>query len=122
MTPLARIVGEHDAEHPLVAIEGEIDASNTIEVGDALRAALSNRTATLIVDLTATGYVDSAGINLLFTLGAELRDRQQRLHLVIAPGKPVARVIEIAGLTAAERTHDTRAEALMAARDARPAS
>jgi anti-anti-sigma factor len=115
LTPLARIATEHDAEHPLVVITGEIDASNTIEIGDALRAALSNRTATLVVDLTATGYVDSAGINLLFALGAELRDRQQRLHLVIVPGTPVARVIEIAGLTAVERTHGTRAEALAAA-------
>lgn len=115
MTPLARIVGEHDAERSLVAIEGEIDASNTAEIRDAVRAALTNRTATLVVDLSETDYLDSAGINLLFALGAELRDRQQRLHLVVPPGTPVARVIEIAGLAAAERTHDTRADALAAA-------
>ncbi|MDO8212163.1 STAS domain-containing protein [Conexibacter sp. CPCC 206217] len=116
MTPLARIDTEHDDEHPLVAIEGEIDASNTVEIGEALRAAVSNRSTTLVVDLTEVGYVDSAGVNLLFALGAELRDRQQRLHLVVEPGTSIARVFEIAGLTGAERTHPTRTDALADAR------
>lgn len=116
MTPLARVDVAHDPEHPVVSIEGEIDASNATEIGDAVRAALSNRTTALVVDLSPTRYLDSAGINLLFQLGSELRDRQQRLHLVSAAGSAVARMLDISGLSTAERTHPTRAEALARAK------
>jgi anti-anti-sigma factor len=113
---LARVVADGDGEIPIAAIEGEIDASNTVEIGEAIHALLSNRTTALVLDLAPTRYLDSAGINLLFELGAELRDRQQQLHLVVAAGSPIARMVEISGLAATERTHPTRAEALAGAR------
>jgi len=115
---LARVVGDRDREIPVAAIEGEIDASNTVEIGDAIHALLSNRTTALVLDLGPTRYLDSAGINMLFELGAELRDRQQQLHLVVEAGSPIARMVDISGLAAAERTHRTRGEALAGARGA----
>lgn len=115
MTALARVVVEDHGEIPVVAIEGEIDASNAIELRRAIAAATPNRVAALVVDLTAVDYVDSAGINLLFALGAELRDRQQRLHLAVDAASPVARMLEISGLAAVEQTEPTRAAALASA-------
>jgi anti-anti-sigma factor len=112
MSAIARVVVEHDDIWPLVAVEGEIDASNTTEIGTAIEEALDNRTRALVVDLTATSYLDSAGLNLFFELGAALRDRQQRLHLVIAPRSPISRMAEISGLSAAERIHFSREEAV----------
>ena len=94
------------------AIEGEVDASNVAEVGERLRDAADNRSTTLVVDLTDTTYLDSAGINLLFELSGELTDRQQRLRLVVPPSTPVLRMLTIAGLIGAIPTHETRAAAL----------
>jgi anti-anti-sigma factor len=112
MSILARISTELAGEIPIVVVEGEIDTSNAAELAGRLRVAVSNRSPALVVDLTATTYIDSAGLNLLFDLGRELDERQQELHLVVAPGSPIARMVTIIGLEAAHPTHATREEAL----------
>jgi anti-anti-sigma factor len=88
----------------IARVTGEVDGSNVEEVGAGLRAAVANHDHTLVVDLTGTGYVDSAGVNLLFALGEELRDHQQALRLVLDPQTPVARIAAITGL---DRSHPT---------------
>jgi anti-anti-sigma factor len=96
----------------LAAVDGEIDASNTQLVGSQLRRLLSNRHSTLVVDLSATSYLDSAAINLLFELSAGLLERQQRLLLVVPSTAPIARALTITGLDAAIPVHETREAAL----------
>jgi anti-anti-sigma factor len=114
MTLLANLTEERDGDTPVLVIEGEIDASNAIEIAGRLRSALDNQDTALLVDLTPTTYLDSAGINVLFRLALELRERQQHLHLVVAAGSPIARMVAIVGLDAAVPTHPTR-EAAQAA-------
>ena len=112
MSVLARITDEHHGAIPVVAIAGEIDASNAPEIADHLRGALSNRSEALVVDLGGTTYIDSAGLNVLFELSVALQERQQQLHLVIGQPSPIARMVTIVGLDATVRTHPTRAAAL----------
>jgi len=112
MSLLARIVEERRGDVSVAVVEGEIDASNAHEVGERLRALLTNRSTTLVVDLTATSYLDSAGINLLFELAGELADRQQRLRIVVPASTPIMRMLTIAGVIATVSTHETRTEAL----------
>jgi len=112
MSLLARVVETRDENVSIAAVEGEIDASNASEIAERLRTLLTNRSSLLVVDLTATTYIDSAGINLLFELASELEHRQQQLRLVVAPGSPIARMAAIVGLDAAVPTHSTRASAL----------
>ena len=112
MNLLARITDEHHGEVPVVTIAGEIDSSNSADVADRLRAALSNRSEALIVDLSPTTYIDSAGINVLFQISIELRQRQQQLHVVVAQPSPIARMLAIVGLDATVPTYPTRAAAL----------
>ena len=109
---LARVVEEHAGAVPIAAVEGEIDASNAPEIRERLHGLLTNRSMAMVVDLSGTRYLDSAGINLLFALGAELEQRQQRLHLVVPPASPIARAISITGLDSAVATHGSRADAL----------
>lgn len=112
MSLLARVTEERREDVSIAAIEGEIDSSNAYEVGQRLRSLLTNRDVALVVDLTATTYLDSAGINLLFELSGELADRQQTLRLVVPAGSPIVRMLTIAGLIGALPTHATRADAL----------
>jgi anti-anti-sigma factor len=116
MTLLATVTEETHGTIVLAAIEGEVDASNTEDIGRRLRTALSNRSTMLIVDLTPTVYIDSAGINLMFELAVDLRERQQELRLVVPADAPIARAIGITGLDAAVPTHGDRETALAAAR------
>jgi anti-anti-sigma factor len=113
MSPLARIVEEEQAGGATVtAIEGEVDASNARDVGERLRASATNQALALVVDLSRTSYLDSAGLNLLFELDLELRQRRQELHLVLPASSPLARTLAITGLDAAVPTHATRGLAL----------
>jgi anti-sigma B factor antagonist len=114
MSALATVRDDSHGEVPIVTIEGEIDSSNAGEIGVRLRAPVTNRTAALVVDLTPTTYLDSAGLNLLFELDAELRERQQQMHLVVEPTSPITRMIQIVGLDIAVPTHATREAAVLA--------
>jgi anti-anti-sigma factor len=98
VSTLARLEDEWHGEIPVARLQGEVDASNVKEIGDRLRSLLSNRSVALVIDLSTATYLDSAGINLLFSLAEELRSRQQRLALVVADGSPIARMIVLTGL------------------------
>jgi anti-sigma B factor antagonist len=112
VSTLARLEDEWHDEIPVARVQGEVDASNVREIGDRLRSLLSNRSVAMVVDLTATTYLDSAGINLLFALGEEMRGRQQRLAVVVADPSPIARMIALTGLDQAVPVHRTLPEAL----------
>jgi anti-anti-sigma factor len=112
VTSLAEVHAEWRDETPVGRVQGEIDASNAAEIAARLRALLVNRSFGLVVDLTSTTYIDSAGINMLFVLGDELRARQQELRLVVGPATPIARILAITGLDSVCRAHATVEEAL----------
>jgi anti-sigma B factor antagonist len=114
MNSLARVVEERLEGVVIAAVEGEIDASNVSDIADRVRLMLSNRSETLVVDLTQTTYLDSAGLNMLFRFGTDLQQRQQALLLVVAPSSPIARMLAITGLDAAVPTFPTRDAALAA--------
>jgi anti-anti-sigma factor len=116
MTVLLKVSEETHGDVVIAAVEGEIDASNAKGLGDRLRSALTNRATALVVDVAAVRYLDSAGINLLFDVAADLRERRQELHLVVPATSPILRAIAITGLDLTAPTHADRDAALAAAR------
>jgi anti-anti-sigma factor len=112
VSTLARLDDEWHDEVPVARLQGEVDASNVKEMGDRLRGLMSNRSVALVIDLSATTYLDSAGINMLFALGEELRGRQQRLALVVAAASPIARMISLTGLDQTVPVRPTLPDAL----------
>ena len=120
MRALAKLVEDNAGGVPVAAIAGEIDASNVRDVGDRLRDILTNRSESLVIDLIGTTYIDSAGINLLFQLAAELRQRQQRLFLAVAEQSAIARMLGLTGLDRAVPVSPTREAAVRAAGTSAP--
>jgi anti-sigma B factor antagonist len=112
VTELAEVREDWRHDTPIGHVAGEIDASNAVAIGVRLRALVANRAFGLVVDLTATTYIDSAGINMLFVLGDELRTRQQQLRLVVGPATPIARMLAVTGLDRTHRTHANIEDAL----------
>jgi anti-anti-sigma factor len=112
VSTLARLEDEWHDEIPVARLYGEVDASNVKEMGDRLRSLLSNRSMALVIDLSATTYIDSAGINMLFALAEELRGRQQRLALVIGERSPIGRMVTLTGLDQTIPVRPTLADAL----------
>ena len=112
MTLLARITDERRGGLAIARVEGEIDASNVEWVESRLRALLTNRSDGLVVDLSATTYLDSAGIALWFALAEDLRQHQQQLRLVVIERSSIARMMTLTGLDEAVPTHPTLEQAL----------
>jgi anti-anti-sigma regulatory factor len=48
--------------------------------------------------LSGTSYLDSAGLHFVFDLGKRLRDRGQRLELVVPAESPVAAILRLVGV------------------------
>lgn len=92
----------------------DIDAANAAQVREELIAFLDKGTGCLVLDLGATRYLDSAGIDMLFRLSERLRQRRATLRLVIPPSSQLTRLVEIVALASAMPIHDTVDDALEA--------
>lgn len=102
----------------VVAVVGELDISN---VGDLEQVAFgaSNQTLGVVLDLSATAYIDSSTLGLLFKLRQGLRRRGQLLCVVSTLGSNTRRVLELAGFDAGS-TYERREAAIAAIADAVP--
>jgi anti-anti-sigma factor len=94
MTDLARVETSMIDGTPIVCIRGEIDLSNAADVRDAIGAAVPDA-AVVVVDLSGTTYLDSAGIAMIFRLAERLSYSRQELRLVVPPDAPISAVIRL---------------------------
>lgn len=106
MTP-AQLHFRGDPLRPVVALSGDIDASNADQLGSRIAQAVGNEAMSLVLDLSDVTYLDSSGIRLVFRLARGLRNRQQELHLVIPPGSRVRRPLDLAGVGVVARVLPT---------------
>lgn len=110
MTEMARVeVGQLDGAH-LVSVSGEIDLSNATTVMDAIGGGVPPDAALVVVDLSGTAYLDSAGIAMIFRLAERLRDSRQELHLVVPVDAPIRAVLELTKLTEVIPVRDSLTE------------
>ena len=98
MNELARVDSEQHGSLCLVRVYGEIDMSNDREVLTAIEGAVARKTVRLVVDLTHTTYLDSAGLALLLRLAERIQARQQGLSVVVPVDSPVRTAFELTGL------------------------
>ncbi len=111
---LARLHLEQRGRALVVRIEGEIDLSNADQIRDDVTNAVLHDAAGVALDLTATTYLDSSGIRLLFDLAQRLHSRRQQLVLVVTDQALVRRVIVLTKLDEAVPLHATLDDALAA--------
>lgn len=98
---------------PVARARADIDAANARRLGDELTACVGDGGDSLVLDLSETRYVDSAGIDMLFRLGERLRQRRARLLLVIPSDSHLLRLAEIVGLPRTVGVHDSIEHALI---------
>ena len=125
MSELASIETEQLRGLVVARIAGEIDASNAASIQARLLDAIGNEDAGLVVDLTATDYVDSAGIRVLFDNGERLKVRGMELRVVTPPESFTADVlstVRMADRFAVDDELDAAVAAIAAGRPTRPAT
>jgi anti-anti-sigma factor len=79
---------------------GELDMSNVDLLNGALKVALSDETASCLLDLAGLDFLDSTVIKALvrWSNDAQLSDREA-LAIVVGEDTPAARLVDLLGLT-----------------------
>jgi anti-sigma B factor antagonist len=103
---------EHRGNVPVARLIGELDIAQAPFLRDRLLRAIENHHQGLVVDLTATTYLDSAVVNLLFEIAEQLQSHQLRLAVVVPEGGLVESVLTIVDLGGVADLHRTVDEAL----------
>ena len=93
MSPLEHVELEERGAVLVARVSGEVDLSNAGTVTDHLVEATPNSATVLVLDLSATSYLDSSGVRMLFELAQRLRNRGQELQLVVPEESNVRRVL-----------------------------
>jgi anti-anti-sigma factor len=83
----------------------EVEISQAPLLRGQLMQAVENRDLGLVVDMTATQYLDSSGVNMLFEIGEGLAARQLQMAVVMPQGGLVERVVSIVNLGSAMPIH-----------------
>jgi len=84
-----------DAAPVIVILPATIDATSAVQVHDLLCAAVASGSPLIIADLSATVSCDAAGAGWLRVIGYYTATRRGRLRLVIPPGAPMRRMLEL---------------------------
>ncbi len=83
--------------HAVVTMPEEIDVTNTPGLAGLLAAVAAQSPEVITADLTATGFCDSAGVEVLARSGQLAATRDAEFRLAIGDS-PVARILQLTGL------------------------
>ena len=100
---------------PIAHVNEDIDAANATITQQQLADALGPDASSLVIDLTETRYLDSAGIDMLLRLSDRLDHRRAKLILVIPDASQLKRLASIVGMPDAIAIHPTLSAALQEA-------
>ncbi len=112
--PLANLQTELHGSTLLARLDGELDLSNVPGLTLELATAVPNTVTVLALDLSAVTYMDSAGLGMLYALARQLRDRQQRLSVVVPEASRLRRLLAVASIASIAQIYADDATALAA--------
>lgn len=83
---------------PVASVTGEVDLFNADLVRDRIATAVTPDAPGIVIDLSATEYLDSAGVRMLFELAERIQGRRQQLRLVVRDQAIIRRVVALTTL------------------------
>ena len=95
----------------MVAAPGEVDLTNAEGLRDALLSALNSGALGLVVDMTATTFIDSAGVTALVRASRRASATEATVRLAVTAA-PVLRVLNLVGIDQLIEVHPSVSEAL----------
>ena len=97
----------------VVALAGEVDLLGAPALKDALQDAIAAGARRIVIDMTATRFIDSTTLGVILGASKRLRPQGGELVLVIDHAS-IRKIFEITLLDRAFQIYETRAEALAA--------
>jgi anti-sigma B factor antagonist len=81
-----------------LALSGELDLTGSEPVDEAVDAALAAGSSEILLDLTGTTFIDSAGVGALLSAQRRTDKGGATFRLISPPGSEGRLVIDLAGL------------------------
>lgn len=88
----------YEPDATVVAVTGELDVLTAPRLASRLDDIVRRRQGDVVIDLTATGFIDSLGLHALLNVQRRLARRSRHITVVCGAG-PVRNAIELARLT-----------------------
>lgn len=98
-------VEDHD-DVVLARASTDMDVVTADTVRDTCLAAVTNHHIGLILDLSRSDYLDSAGIRAVFEIAKRLEPHRQRLALVVPPESNIRRVLALVDIESGASLHE----------------
>jgi anti-sigma B factor antagonist len=102
---------------PIVSVTGEVDMATAPELLHELQTLAAGRPLTIVVDLTAVGFLDASGISALAQTHKQLQIGSGQL-IVVTSTAIILQLFETTGIDQAIRVSPTLADALDATKSA----
>jgi anti-sigma B factor antagonist len=97
MSPALDLQVSYRLGAPLIYVKGELDHQTAPQLRAVIDEEAASTPPALILDLTEVSYMDSGGLSLMFDTLTRLKG--SGWLGVVRPAPPVARLMEITGLT-----------------------
>jgi anti-sigma B factor antagonist len=105
-----QITTHKETEYYTIAVEGDLDASSSIQLDEAISDAVSKNEKKIIVDCTKLDYISSAGLGVFMSYIQDFNNNNISLVLCHLSEK-VKNVFQILGLDELIRIENTKEEA-----------
>ncbi|MDN3687211.1 STAS domain-containing protein [Cyclobacterium jeungdonense] len=97
-------------DHLVIALNGEVDASNSVELDEVIQEALSGSTQKILVDGRNLEYISSAGLGVFMSYLEDFREKEVAF-VIFGLNDKVMNVFHILGLDQLIRIKNTQEEA-----------
>jgi len=102
----------NDGADHILSVRGEVDIATVGELEEKI-AEVGDPAAGLILDLTATDFMDSSGLRLLVATHERYAAAGGRFRIAVRPG-PISRLLDVTGLMGHLDVRETVEEAASA--------
>jgi stage II sporulation protein AA (anti-sigma F factor antagonist) len=116
MTGPWAVIDRHGS-YVVARLSGDLDIANVEQVRLHILDSMPSDGHGLIVDLSSTRYVDSAGVHMLFALVRRLEAKRQAVAVAVPEGSPVATLLKITNVSEAAPVCSTVEECAEALRE-----
>lgn len=100
----------NEGQYDLITIIGEVDASSSIELDNAISEAIASGKKKFLVDCSSLDYISSAGLGVFMSHIEEFKKHDIDL-ILFGLNEKVANVFEILGLDQLLRIEESKEEA-----------
>ncbi|MDO6439690.1 STAS domain-containing protein [Cyclobacterium sp. 1_MG-2023] len=99
-----------EKSHITIALQGEVDASNSVELDEVIQEALDDNIKNILVDGTDLQYISSAGLGVFMSYLEDFNEHNI-LFIIYGLNEKVMNVFHILGLDQLITIIDSREEA-----------